>query len=297
MKVRSMTGFARVRRVTKLGEIIATLKSVNHRALDIHSHLPAELEPYEPALRAAIKQSIARGHVDVRMAYLPTVLIDGPGLNKPLFEAYLGAFRVAAKEYGLEADPDLNAAFRIPGMLSQRGEPDENPELEAEVVATLTEALSSFNHFREREGAELAAAMRACCAEVIRDAAELERLRTLALPAFRARLEERIAELLKGANIEPARLAQEASMLADRSDITEELARLKVHAEELDAILARGGEVGKKLDFLLQEMNRETTTTLSKSAGAGEVGMKITERGLAVKSNIERIREQALNLE
>lgn len=297
MSVRSMTGFARVRRLTELGEVVVTLKSVNHRALDIHSHLPADLELYEPAIRAVVKRNVARGHLDLRMSFLPAKALAPAGLNQTMFEAYLAAFQSASRDYGIAADLDLNSALRIPGMLTQRSEPDENPELEAQVVAALEEALASFNRFREREGTELAAAMRACCEEVVRDASELERLRTLAMPAFRARLEERLNELLKGANADPVRLAQEASMLADRSDIAEELARLKVHAQEVDAILARGGEIGKKLDFLLQEMNRETTTTLSKSSGAGDVGLKITERGLAVKSNIERIREQALNLE
>jgi uncharacterized protein (TIGR00255 family) len=125
----------------------------------------------------------------------------------------------------------------------------------------------------------------------------MEELRAGVLPALRARLEERLAELLKGTGLEPQRLAQEAALLADRSDIAEEIARLKVHATELDQMLQSGGEVGKKLDFMLQEMNRETTTVLSKTSGLGEIGLKLTDAALDAKSQIEKIREQALNLE
>jgi len=128
-------------------------------------------------------------------------------------------------------------------------------------------------------------------------AEEMERIREGATAAFENRLAERLKDLLKGAQIDPQRLAQEAAILADRSDIGEELARLKIHSAQLAALLDAGGEVGKKLDFLLQEMNRETNTILSKSNGAGDAGLKITELGLAAKSAIEKIREQSLNLE
>ncbi len=117
------------------------------------------------------------------------------------------------------------------------------------------------------------------------------------MKAFQSRLEQRLAELLKGVAMEPQRLAQEAAVLADRSDVGEELARLKIHSGQLDALLSGGGEVGKKLDFLLQEMNRESNTILSKTNGIGDTGLKITELGLASKAAIEKLREQSLNLE
>jgi uncharacterized protein (TIGR00255 family) len=127
--------------------------------------------------------------------------------------------------------------------------------------------------------------------------AEFEELRIRALPALQNRLNERLRELLRGIGIDPQRLAQEAAMLADRSDIGEEIARLKIHSKQLDALLDSGGEVGKKLDFLLQEMNRETNTILSKTTGIGDLGLRITDLALAAKADIEKIREQALNLE
>ncbi len=139
--------------------------------------------------------------------------------------------------------------------------------------------------------------MRIHNARVAAVAEQMERIREGALGAFQSRLSERLKELLKGAQIDPQRLAQEAAILADRSDIGEELARLKIHSAQLAALLDAGGEVGKKLDFLLQEMNRETNTILSKTNGAGEAGLKITELALEAKAAIEKVREQSLNLE
>jgi uncharacterized protein (TIGR00255 family) len=125
----------------------------------------------------------------------------------------------------------------------------------------------------------------------------MEQIRETIVPALQARLHDRLTELLKSATIEPQRLAQEAAILADRSDVGEEIAWLKIHAGQLESLLEDGGEVGKKLDFLLQEMHREANTVLSKSNGAGEPGRRITELALALKSDIEKIREQSLNLE
>ena len=125
----------------------------------------------------------------------------------------------------------------------------------------------------------------------------MEEIRSGAMPAFQKRLQERLTELLRTSNVEPQRLAQEAALLADRSDISEELIRLKTHAGELAQLVGAGGEIGKKLDFLLQEMNRETNTILSKTGGLGDLGLTITELALAAKSEIDKIREQSLNLE
>ena len=125
----------------------------------------------------------------------------------------------------------------------------------------------------------------------------MEEIRSGAVAAFQKRLRERLAELLHGAGIEPQRLAQEAAILADRSDVAEELMRLKTHAGQLEAMLDGAGEIGKRLDFLLQEMNRESNTVLSKTGGLGDLGLTITDLALAAKSEIDKIREQSLNLE
>jgi uncharacterized protein (TIGR00255 family) len=125
----------------------------------------------------------------------------------------------------------------------------------------------------------------------------MEEIRSRALPAFQQRLREKLTELLDGSQVDPSRLAQEAAFLTERSDIAEELLRLKTHADQTDALLAAEGETGKKLDFLLQEMNRETNTILSKTGGLGETGLTLTDLGLAAKAEIDRIREQSLNIE
>jgi uncharacterized protein (TIGR00255 family) len=135
------------------------------------------------------------------------------------------------------------------------------------------------------------------CASVCDLAAQMEKIRSRATLAFQKRLNERLRELLRGAGIEPQRLAQEAALLAERSDISEELVRLKTHAAQLEKLLDANGEVGKRLDFLLQEMNREANTILSKTGGLGDLGLTITDLALAAKAEIDKLREQSLNLE
>ncbi len=296
--VRSMTGFARVCRSIDQGEIVVTLKSLNHRGLDLHFHTPAELDCYENSMRAAIKRAVVRGHLDVRIAITQPEGEDTVGLNQPLLRSYLAAFHKAATDHGLpEATPDLNAAFRMPGMFATPSTAQLNGEVEPQLLDALTEALGILNDFRAREGAELAAFIRHHNRAIAEATTQIEQIRGRAMPLFQQRLNERLKDLLRNSTVDPQRLAQEAALLADRSDIGEEVARLKIHSNQLDEILGAGGETGKKLDFLLQEMNRETNTILSKTNGIGELGMKITDLALAAKADIEKIREQALNLE
>ena len=295
--VRSMTGYARVQHSSEWGEISIGIRSLNHRGLDPHFHLPPAFDAFENALRAAIKESVARGHLDIRATWTPSVG-GGGGLNEALFLSWLGAFRQAATEIGLAgAQPDLNAALRVPGMVA--GEADQPlPEAaESEVTTLFRKALADLNEFRAREGEQLAALIGAHNQAILGRVAELERIRNSAVPLLQNRLNERLGELLRGTAVEPQRLAQEAAILADRSDVSEEIARLKIHAGQVEALLAAGGEVGKKIDFLLQEMNRETNTILSKTSGIGELGLRVTDLALATKADIEKIREQALNLE
>ena len=157
--------------------------------------------------------------------------------------------------------------------------------------------VDSLNAVREREGNELRKALLSELSQIEQARTEIACLRDQAAPYLLERLREKLNELLNGAGITEARLAEEAAILADRSDVEEELTRLAIHTQELRRIVEVGGAVGKPLDFLLQELNRETNTTLSKSSGAGEPALKITNLGLGMKANIERIREQALNLE
>jgi uncharacterized protein (TIGR00255 family) len=296
--IRSMTGFARVRRAAPAGEIVLSLRSVNHRGLDLHFHMGAEMDPYEPALRKTIAGAVSRGHVDVRVSWKREAVQQAAAWNRPLMDAWMAAFRQASEAYDLQCEPDLNAALRVPGMLGALEAAEEGAEFEAEIVAACRDALSILNECRAREGAETADVIRQHAVHVVAAAASMERIRGSIVPTLQARLEERLADLLKNAaTIEPQRLAQEAAILADRSDIGEEITRLNMHAGQLGALIDGGGEIGKKLDFLLQEMHRETNTILSKSNGTGEPGRRITDLALGVKSHIEKIREQSLNLE
>jgi len=293
-----MTGFAQVRKTTGAGEVVLSLKTVNHRGLDMHLHLPPELDAFETALRKAIKGRLARGHLQLNVTWSRSNgSTADSGLNRPLLQAYLAAFEQAQREFHLAGAPDLNVAFRIPGMFRTDVVPEVSEELESALVAALEEALTGLNQFREREGGEMAAEILERCGSIRQAVSRIEEIRASALPAFQKRLQERLTELLRGASIEPQRLAQEAALLADRSDISEELIRLKTHAGELEQLIHAGGEVVKKLDFLLQEMNREANTILSKTGGLGDLGLTITERALAIKSEIDKIREQSLNLE
>jgi uncharacterized protein (TIGR00255 family) len=297
LPIRSMTGFARIQKTTDSGDITVSLKSVNHRGLDLHFHLGAELDSLEAVIRAALKRTIFRGHVDVRCS----VLRQGDGasgaLNLPLFRSYVAAFRKAAAEEGMEAQPDLNRILSLPGILGGSEQSALDIPAEKAILTALEEAVEMFNQFREREGAELAAFIREQNLHVRSGSEEMQRIRAGAIPAFQKRLLERLQELLGNTNLDPQRLAQEAALLADRSDIGEEISRLQIHSRQLDEILDSGGEVGKRLDFLLQELNRETNTVLSKTSGLGDLGLRITELALASKAAIEKIREQALNLE
>jgi uncharacterized protein (TIGR00255 family) len=248
-------------------------------------------------MRAALKRVVARGHVDVRCSLTRAANGSAASLNLPLFRSYLAAFRKAAAEEGVDAQPDLNRILLLPGILgsSESSTPDET--LEKTVLDTLDEAAHMLNQFRAREGAELAAFIREQNATIRAGSEEMQHIRAGAIPTFQKRLLERLQELLGNTMIDPQRLVQEAAMLADRSDIGEEISRLQIHSRQLDEMIKTGGEVGKRIDFLLQELNRETNTILSKTTGLGDLGLRITDLALGSKAAIEKIREQALNLE
>jgi uncharacterized protein (TIGR00255 family) len=292
-----MTGFAMVRKATAQGEIVFSLKSVNHRGLDLQLHLPAELEGMEGEIRAALKSGLTRGHVQVNVTMERTSGPGAPVLNRALLDVYMRAFREAAGIYRVEGQPDLNSALRVPGMLSA-GEAEALPDdVAAAALEAAAAAVAALNQVREREGAATAEEIRQRCQNLGGLVNRMEEIRAGAAAAFHKRLSEKLAELLQGAPIDPQRLAQEAALLADRSDIAEELVRLRVHTAQVEEMLRGDGEVGKRLDFLLQEMNRESNTVLSKTGGLGELGLTITDLGLAAKSEIDKIREQSLNLE
>ena len=293
-----MTGFAMVRSETGAGELTASLRSVNHRSLDLHFHLPSELAPVENAVRGVLKQRIRRGHVEIRASLARDGKVQPDTFNRELLERYLKSFRSACAEFSLHATPDLNAFFRLPGAFENGiSYPSFDRSMETVVTQAFESCVDELNAFREREGAELYDAM---CREIEKIDSyrkEVEGLRGEAAIRFHVTLRERLNEMLNNTTISEARIMEEAALIADRSDIAEELTRLRTHTDELTRYLHTGGEVGKKADFLLQEMNREANTMLSKTAGTGEMGLRITNLGIEIKTAIEKMRELALNLE
>ncbi len=312
LAVHSMTGFARVAGVTTSGaSFTLSLKSVNHRFLDLQFHLPNGLDALEMQWRAVLKQHIARGHVDVRLSLHrngdAAASASIPRVNAEILRGYLEAFRAAAADNGLAAEPDLNHIFGLPGIWNHGlVESDKDTRAAAETAADLaTEAalaaamlplIAALNEMRAQEGQALVEVLQACMSTLNTLVAEAVELRAGIQDSHRARLEERIAELLAGP-LERDRILQEAALLADRSDVAEEMARLIVHIQHFLDLLQAGGEVGKKLDFLLQEMSREANTLLSKTGGMTGKTLRLTELGLAMKTEIEKAREQIQNIE
>ncbi len=292
-----MTGFAQVRRSTTVGELTISLRGVNHRGLDLQFHLQSELLIFENDIRAALKRDIARGHIEIRGSLQRTETSQGAPYNRAALARYISAFRHAAAEYGFNQNPDLNVALAQQDIWQDGSETAVDERLAPDVQSALDACLAAFNEQREREGAALMNELLRESRSIEQGAQEIAGIRAAAFPLFQERLRERLNELLGQSTISEARLAEEAALLASRSDIQEELARLGIHTAELQKMLAGGGELGKRLDFLLQEMNRETNTILSKTSGIGDAGVTVTRHALAIKGHIEKIREQALNIE
>ncbi len=312
-----MTGFATMQAATEDNlSFTLTFKGVNHRFLDLNLRLPADCDALEGPLRRLIKDRIKRGHIDVtlhvdRGSRETTQTVQ---LNRDLLAAYVKTFREASHLHHLSTDPNLHELLRMPGVLStestiERFDNSRAAGLESAVLAAAAQVMAKFNEVRASEGAALAAELRESMLRLRALAEESAMLRTGAREAHFERLRTRIAELLAsdGGAESPAhisaqpsdqRLLAEAAMLAERSDVEEELVRLRAHIDSFLTMLAAGGELGKRLDFLLQEFNREANTMLSKTTGvAAASGLRMTNLGLEMKAEIEKAREQVQNLE
>jgi len=295
MPIRSMTGFAQIKgQINGQLSFTLSLKSVNHRFLDLHFRMPSESDSLEMKLRRRLKEKVARGHLEL------TLSIDrgggeGLALNRDLVGGYIKAFRAAAAEFGLAAEPDLNVILRLPGAMDASTGTAEG-ELESAVLSKIEEALSRLNEMRDEEGRGIERELRDRMDHIQKASTGVERHRHAILQGYVEKLRARMQELV-GAQVDPERLLQEAALLVDRSDIQEELVRLQTHIKHFVSLLDEKGEIGKKLDFLLQEMNREANTLLSKTSGLAGDALKITEMGLVMKSEIEKSREQVQNVE
>jgi uncharacterized protein (TIGR00255 family) len=305
MPIYSMTGFARVQARVPIRDqdqlsYTLTLKSVNHRFLDLQLRLPQGLDALEAELRKVLKENLVRGHVELALS------IDRPdraaqpkaGYNRELVAGYVAAFAAARDEFGIATgEPDLNAVLRMPGALQidNRGD-EELTVLSESVLKEIAPLLEQLKIMRAREGESLEAILHGT---LDRLAEATEGVATLR-PEIEQRYQERLTQRLEaatGPEFNRQRLLEEVAVLVERSDISEELTRMTTHIGHFRELLAAGGEVGKKLDFLLQEMNREANTLLSKTSGIAGKGTRITELGLAMKSEIEKAREQIQNVE
>ncbi len=297
-QLRSMTGFAQASAEQNGWAVRVNLRSVNHRFLDLRLRLPEGFESFEARIRQTVRDRLRRGHVEVAVHFDPS---SGAAVqvNRQVAAAYLKVAGELRAEFGFAAEPDLAAVMRLPGVIAAAGGLPEQ-ELErvgAAAMQCLEQALERLDEMRRVEGRTLAEEMTGRLAVIRQRVARVAELAAAVRPAYAKRLESRLNELLSAAGMDPARLAQEAAMMAERGDISEETSRLESHLRQFEKLLAATGEVGKKLDFLLQEMQREANTMLSKTPGVEAEGLAITDLALEVKSEIEKLREQAQNIE
>ena len=293
--MKSMTGFGRGSASGENFSVAVDLKTVNNRFLDVHLRTSSELSSLEATVRRRVGERLSRGRVDV------SITLDRTGevlyeLNRPLIAGFLHAMRAMQAEYAQPGEPDISVLARLPGAL-QPARDGLSEEMVAGVERALAQALDELETMREREGAALAAEMRAQLDEIERRVPIIEAVAGEQVDAYRARVYKRISELLARDGLEvveldQGRLAQEVAYLADRSDITEELARLRSHVAQFREGLDSAGDVGKRLDFLLQEFNREANTVLSKSTD-----LTVKEAALGIKAAVEKLREQVQNVE
>jgi uncharacterized protein (TIGR00255 family) len=297
MPIYSMTGFARVQ-VSIQDQLSYTLsiKSVNHRFLDVQLRIPNGLDALEVELREALKDALVRGHVDLTLS-VDRASQQKAGYNRELVAGYIAAFAAARDEFGLTGEPDLNAVLRLPGAMQNdhRGD-DDMSALAESVKQQVGPLLEELKTMRAREGEALANILHATLDRLTEATNGVAELRPEIEQRFQDRLTQRLLAAT-GPEFNRQRLLEEVAVIVERSDVSEELARMHTHIGHFRELLAAGGEVGKKLDFLLQEMNREANTMLSKTGGVGGKGTRMTELGLAMKAEIEKAREQIQNVE
>jgi uncharacterized protein (TIGR00255 family) len=293
--MKSMTGFGRGNVTGEAFNVAVEIKTVNNRFLDVHLRMSQELTPLEMNIRKSISSRLSRGRVDV------SINLERTGganyeINRNLIAGYIKALREVQTEFNLAGDVDINTLTRLPGAMGQaRSGLDDS--ITDGIFGAIAEAVDELEKMRAIEGETLAEEMRVRLAKIESEVPIIENAAAGIIDTYRQRIQKRVNELLaRGDNqlieLDAGRLAQEVAYLADRSDITEELARLRSHVEQFRATINNPGEVGKRLDFLLQELNREANTVLSKST---EIVIK--DAGLAIKAEVEKLREQVQNVE
>lgn len=289
-----MTGFGRGSASGDEFTVAVEIKTVNNRYLDIHLRLSQELSPLEMIIRKRVGARLSRGRVDLNINFERTGATNYE-VNRPLIAGYVSAMREIQQQFNLAGDIDVSSVARLPGALTP-GRDGLKEVNTAGLDRALDQALDDLERMRESEGAALAEEMRLRLTKLEAEVPIIEAAAAGLTDAYRQRLQKRVGELVSRSGqtveLDAGRLAQEVAYLADRSDISEELVRLRSHIEQFRVTVESQGEVGKRLDFLLQELNREANTVLSKST---EISIK--DAGLAIKAEVEKLREQVQNVE
>ncbi len=291
--IKSMTGYGSAKGAVGELEISVELKSVNNRYLDVSVRMPRSFLFAEEAVKAAVGRHIGRGKVDLFIG------IDSSNadsmtvkVNEPLLRGYVEAIRHISDEYGLPESLDAVSVSRFPDILSVEKKELDAEAISAGIVAVTEEALHDFDAMRQREGEKLCADVLEKLSSIETLVAGIEREAPKTVEAYRARLREKMSELLSSAGVDENRILAEAAIFADRVAVDEETVRLRSHMSQLRAMLEKGSPIGKKIDFLIQEFNREANTIGSKCQNSA-----ISYLVVDLKSEIEKIREQIQNIE
>ena len=292
----SMTGFGQASAEHGEFAISIAIRSVNHRSLEIKLKLPSEAATHESRIRRAIRAAVRRGslHVAVRLESRGAAAVR---IDWHLVEARLEALRQIGELCGMDARPDPNTLIDLPGVFLTGLAKIESGSLEKLIDEGLGRALDQLNRTRSEEGLALVQDIGGHASAIYSEVEKLSNAVPAAVDASRERLRRRLSELLGADDVDPQRLAHEVAILASRSDVSEGLQRLRTHVKAVRACLEDGGEIGKRIDFLAQEMNREANTLLSKAQPLGASALQVTAGGIRIRAAIEKIREQAMNLE
>ena len=291
--IKSMTGYGRAVETVNGREFTVELRSVNNRYLDCTVKLPRSVSFAEDAVKQAVKASVSRGKVDVFISIKSETVEDTTiTLNKTVLEGYLSAMRQMAEECGVKDDISVSVVSRLPEVFSvEKPEVDEE-QLLCDLMSVVDKALEGYNAMRAIEGAALDADLRSRGNTILELVSQVERGNAQTVVDYRARLEAKLKEVLANTAIDESRILTEAAIFADKVAVDEETVRLRSHLDQMNAMLTGGGAIGRKLDFLLQEMNREANTIGSKCTD-----VKLARIVVDIKAELEKIREQTQNIE
>lgn len=291
--VKSMTGYGRAVETVNGREFTVEIRSVNNRYLDCTVKMPRIFSFAEDAVKQLVKSEVSRGKVDVFISVNAEAASDVQvTLNKPVVEGYLNAMRQMVQEYGVKDDISVTALARMPEVFLVEKPQSDEEQMKADLLGVVRKALVNYNHMREVEGAALETDLRNRAATILNLVSQVEQASPQTVADYRRRLEEKMHEVLENKSIDESRILTEAAIFADKIAVDEETVRLRSHLEQMDTMLTNGGGVGRKLDFLLQEMNREANTTGSKCTD-----VKVARIVVDIKAELEKIREQTQNLE